>query len=194
MWQFTKFGFFSTVLKGDKYHVRARRPEHLHALVGGLHSDKAYAELPLVEEWPLADYRWRIIVDAATFSDIQELLAEAVDYANFKSELAAVPELRDLERIAHQVWHILHRDQEAYERRQRGGRPLDLFGETFQTLEADRRYFDDDDDDQEPDADDDDFWATRGWLADEVSADVAARQLDQAEREDEGGADLWDAR
>jgi hypothetical protein len=101
MWVITTRGFYSVVAHVDdstRALVRARAREDLGAL--GLVSD-----LRIVET-PNADHRWRASVDRAAWVAAVALIADAVDYPNFKS---AVAEQQGWERAEplHDVWTTL---------------------------------------------------------------------------------------
>lgn len=101
MWVFTKFGFFSAVRKGDKIAVRARRREHL---------EKLCAFLP--QKWKIetstdTDYKYRVRMAPAVWSEVLELIAEDIDYDNFKGAVERGAYLDAL----HRVWHEMHKIQ-----------------------------------------------------------------------------------
>jgi hypothetical protein len=107
MWVITTRAFYSVVaLVDDSTRVlaRARAREDLVAL-----SDLV-SDLRIVET-PDADYRWRANVDRAAWLAAVALIAEEVDYPNFKS---AVAERQGWERAEplHEVWTTLRRLQD----------------------------------------------------------------------------------
>ena len=78
MWLCTQIGFFSVVRKSaDVYHIRARVRRDLENLKGMMAVDLG-ATLPDIQEWPAADYRWRIIVGAAAWARIGLALVSGV--------------------------------------------------------------------------------------------------------------------
>jgi hypothetical protein len=102
MWLATKHGFYSIVEKAPtNFHIRARVRqdlENLRNLIGGDWE---------ILEWPLADYRYRVIVDRKGFVEVMGALALSLDYPNFKSEIAATPDQRAKLHAFHQVWALL---------------------------------------------------------------------------------------
>lgn len=107
MWLATRYGFYSVVRKSPtEFHVRGRIRrdlENLLELTGRRHP---------IHEWPTADYRYRVIVDHRTFSELMAALALALDYPNFKEAIAATPDQREKLPAFHQVWAMLARFQE----------------------------------------------------------------------------------
>jgi len=84
MWLFTTQGFYSVVAhRGDpdRVIVRARTEEDIEAL------RRQIPELEPFED-ASADYRWRAIVSRERWRDATVQLADAIDYANFKSRVA----------------------------------------------------------------------------------------------------------
>lgn len=106
MWICSQLGFFSIVRKPDGWHVRARLRADLQGLLAA-----AGLDLP-VQEWPQADYRWRVIAEAGQVTAVFAALAASVDYPNFKSRIAALPGQRAKLEAYHGLWHELHRLQE----------------------------------------------------------------------------------
>ncbi len=87
MWLATKHCFYSIAHKQAPddgkpavYHVRARVRGDLENLL------KATGMLQEIQEWPKADYRYRIIVSQQEAFEIMNHLAESLDYSNFKSK------------------------------------------------------------------------------------------------------------
>jgi hypothetical protein len=107
MWLATKHGFYSIVHKSNgHFHVRGRVRKDLENLIAlvGLETE--------LHEWPLADYRYRVIVTRAQFTRIMAALALDLDYPNFKSQIAATPDQRGKLSAFHEIWEILSRLQE----------------------------------------------------------------------------------
>lgn len=109
MWIASKLGFYSIVIKDGHIHVRARERGDLVNLVDSLP----------VEEWPAADYRYRVRVPFADDTDramiVQDLLlsfAETIDYDNFKSAIAREPSQRSKLSAYHCIWEEMARLQE----------------------------------------------------------------------------------
>ena len=80
MWVFTASGFVSAVYKDGALQVRARDRKSLTALS----KETGAAIIPT----PLADYPYRIAITNEQFSKWVMQQAMAVDYKNFKSEIA----------------------------------------------------------------------------------------------------------
>lgn len=102
MWIATKHGFYSIVQKAPtKFHIRARVRQDLENLrkQAGIDWD--------ILEWPLADYRYRVIVDQKGFVEVMGALALSLDYPNFKSQIAATPDQRAKLDAFHQIWALL---------------------------------------------------------------------------------------
>ncbi len=122
MWVFTKYGFYSVVCarQGDGRHgqpvdasrlmVRARVREHLDALKARFPELIGACE---VQEFAGSDYACRIFVDKATWRALMPLLAEDIDYDNFKSEVARHQGAAGApyERALHDVWSTMYRLQ-----------------------------------------------------------------------------------
>lgn len=102
MWLATKHGFYSIVQKAHReYHVRARVRQDLENLL-----DLVGKELD-VQDWPLADYRYRIIVQQREISEIMAALALSLDYPNFKNQIAGSPDQRVKLDAFHEIWAIM---------------------------------------------------------------------------------------
>jgi hypothetical protein len=123
MWLFTKYGFFSVVaakqMKGQtvtrnidksRLMVRARVRKHLVNL---------QKRFPVIRELPIkedesADYRFRLIVPKEAWKQINQDLAEEIDYGNFKGLCEKSSEVDDqYTKALHEIWHIHHRLQES---------------------------------------------------------------------------------
>jgi len=102
MWIATQHGFYSIVQKKPaEYHVRGRTRQDLENLL-------ALTGLDLtIEEWPLADYRYRVITKRQGVSVIMSSLAMSLDYSNFKSTIARTPDQRDKLDAYHDTWEAL---------------------------------------------------------------------------------------
>jgi len=83
------------------YHVRARLRKDLENLA------KATALQHEIQEWPKADYRYRIIVGQQEVFEIMSHLAESLDYDNFKSMIAGSDDQRGKLHAYHDVWHTM---------------------------------------------------------------------------------------
>lgn len=102
MWIASKLGWFSIVLKGENYHIRARRKKDLENLldvVGG-------ESLPPIETWTVSDYRYRVRIPEASnlIGEVFAVLCCSVDYPNFKSMIAATPDQREKLHAYHEIW------------------------------------------------------------------------------------------
>jgi hypothetical protein len=125
MWIASKYGFFSIVLKDGHYNIRARARADLEALlvqIGAMQSECAMdpPRTYCIEHWPTADYAWRIRIPVSDddpphnmLSGLFAILADSIDYPNFKSQIAATPGQRDKLPIYHEIWHLLYDYQEA---------------------------------------------------------------------------------
>jgi hypothetical protein len=109
MWIASKLGFYSLVQKtAGEWHVRARLRADVVNLVNAVYREPA-AVVENSEEWPAADYRWRLIVtDAGELAGIFAVLADSVTYPNFKSEVAQRPDQTAKLPAYHALWHSLH--------------------------------------------------------------------------------------
>ncbi len=110
MWIASKLGFYSIVQKTPgEWHVRARTRDDLVRLAAAVYT--AGVE---IEEWPAADYRWRLIVhDPAELGAIFQALAETIDYSNFKSEVGTRPDQRPKLGAYHTLWSNLYAIQQS---------------------------------------------------------------------------------
>jgi hypothetical protein len=86
MWLCTQHGFFSIVLKGGHYHVRARERGDLARLlrVAGLNLE--------ILQSPDADYRWRVLVGQEDLDRVFGALSGSIDYGNFKGRIHDLPD------------------------------------------------------------------------------------------------------
>jgi hypothetical protein len=109
MWVFTTTGFVSAVFKDGAIQVRARDRQSLTPL-----AKQTGAEIIAT---PLADYPYRIAITNEQFSQWVSAQAMAVDYKNFKSEIADVRGY-DFAKPLNQVWSVMHEveDKKARER------------------------------------------------------------------------------
>ena len=111
MWICSRLGFFSVVRKADGlFHVRARREKDLANLAAALPK----AERPTIHTSdPHADYRFRIVTDAAGWAVLAGVLADSVDYPNFKGIIGATPDQADKLATYSDFHHAMARFQEA---------------------------------------------------------------------------------
>lgn len=107
MWIFTISGFYSIVADRQRPGhalVRARVREDIDAFC-------ARTDAPPAIETPDRDYRFRTSVPYATLAADLAAQAEAIDYPNFKSEVAA-KQGHDRARRYGRIWSVLHELQE----------------------------------------------------------------------------------
>ncbi|RME90992.1 MAG: hypothetical protein D6766_12490 [Verrucomicrobia bacterium] len=110
MWICSKLGFFSVVRKTDGWHVRARVREDLAALAGAAGVEAR------IQRWPLADYRWRLILGPEDLHRIFAALEASVDYPNFKEAIGRDPGQREKLGAYHELWTALARLQSERDR------------------------------------------------------------------------------
>ncbi len=96
MWLFTRWGFFScacTPLADESgesevdpngLSVRSRLRSHLEKLQSHLPDLVGNCE---IEEYPDSDYRYRIYVDKAIWSQVMISLCQELNYDNFREEM-----------------------------------------------------------------------------------------------------------
>ena len=102
MWIATQHGFYSIVQKApSKFHIRARVRKDLENLL------KLMAKDWKILEWPLADYRYRVIVDRKDVVEVMGALALDLDYPNFKSQIAKTPDQCAKLDAFHRIWALL---------------------------------------------------------------------------------------
>lgn len=102
MWLATQHGFYSIVQKAqDEFHVRSRLKKDLQNLLQLTEKEQ------VIHSWDGADYRYRIVVQQADFIDIMAKLALALDYPNFKSQIARLPDQREKLHAFHEIWSIM---------------------------------------------------------------------------------------
>ena len=99
MWVFTSSGFLSAVHKDGALQVRARDRKSLDAL--------AKSTGAAIIATPLADYPYRIAITNEQFSNWLSQQALAIDYKNFKSEIADTRGY-DFAKPLNKVWSVMH--------------------------------------------------------------------------------------
>lgn len=104
MWVFTTSGFVSAVYKDDALQIRARDRKSLEGL-----SKQTGAT---ITSTPLADYPYRIAITNEQFAYWVSEQALAVDYKNFKSEVADVRGY-GFAKPLNQVWSAMHDVEDA---------------------------------------------------------------------------------
>lgn len=107
MWLCTKYGFFSIVKKGapETWQVRARVAADLENLILA-----AQLENKIIPT-PEGDYCCRIVVDQAQLAAIMRLMAESIDYSNFKDCIARLPGQKKKLHAYHNFWGDMFRLQ-----------------------------------------------------------------------------------
>ena len=123
-----KYGFFSVKQdKHDRYFIRARVRHDLanlcenmqavlvvdpadpvrvlltHELPGSVPADVTTA----IQDWPNADYRYRLIVSRQALGAIFTMFADSIDYPNFKSEVSKHPDQHRHHALYHEVWRTM---------------------------------------------------------------------------------------
>ncbi len=128
MWVMTRYGFYSAVQakadgkrgkrsKGDpsRVVVRARRREHLEALIGRFPTQLGEAEILTSQ---LTDYACRIVVPTEIWVYVLgTLAAESSEYGNFKDEVHRFKGEDDPKYLAalHRVWSVMYAIQDQHE-------------------------------------------------------------------------------
>jgi len=107
MWLFTKYGFYSIVKKkfGNQvkpFQLRARKQKDLENLIR-----IAMLETKITETLQ-ADYHYRITVDEKELIWILEVLADHLDYENFKSMIAGQADQKDKLSAYHNIWAAMY--------------------------------------------------------------------------------------
>jgi hypothetical protein len=102
MWLATQHGFYSIVQKeSDLFFVRARVRKDLENLL-------ELAELNLeIQEWPDADYRYRIFVDFNTLLEVMVQFTARLDYPNFKGRVYEKEDQSHKLGAYHRVWETI---------------------------------------------------------------------------------------
>ena len=109
MWIFTPTGFVSAVYKNNNLQVRARDAQSLQELANLTASQ--------IIKTPLADYPYRVSISKESFTEWISKQIEALDYPNFKSEIASTRG-DNFAKPLNQVWSVMH-DVEDSEARSR---------------------------------------------------------------------------
>lgn len=106
MWLFTKYGMFSAVRESSKEEkgnmlIRSRKKQWLLWLM------KAFPEIDTdVIENGGTDYKYRIILDNATYEQVFSALVTEVDYTNFKGKVAGFNPDKQYAKMLHDVWDL----------------------------------------------------------------------------------------
>jgi len=99
MWVFTTSGFLSAVYKDGALQVRARDRKSLDSLTKDTGAT--------IIATPLADYPYRIAITNEQFSNWLSQQVLAIDYKNFKSEIANTRGF-GFTKPLHKVWSAMH--------------------------------------------------------------------------------------
>ena len=99
MWVFTSSGFVSAVYKDGALQVRARDRKSLAGLAKETGTE--------IIATPLADYPYRISITNEQFSTWLSQQALAIDYKNFKSEIADTRGY-GFAKPLNEVWSVMH--------------------------------------------------------------------------------------
>jgi UDP-3-O-acyl-N-acetylglucosamine deacetylase len=99
MWIFTPSGFVSAVYKEGAMQVRARDKQSLASL-------EAKTGSP-VKHTTLADYPYRLSTSHSDFANWAFEQALAIDYSNFKSEVADVRGY-GFAKTLNKIWSVMH--------------------------------------------------------------------------------------
>ena len=94
------------ILLLHSFQIRARSRGDLEKLKkhAGLSED--------VIETLHADYHYRLVVSRKELACCMEMLAEEVDYPNFKSEVARLQDQEDKLNAYHKIWGVMYGYQE----------------------------------------------------------------------------------
>jgi UDP-3-O-acyl-N-acetylglucosamine deacetylase len=107
MWVFTTSGFVSAVYKYGALQVRARDRKSLDTL--------AKVTGATIIATPLADYPYRIAITNEQFSKWLSQQATAINYKNFKSEIADTRGY-GFAKPLNKVWSVMHEVEDAQAR------------------------------------------------------------------------------
>lgn len=101
MWLFTQHGFYSIVadrkLPG-RHMIRARVRLDLENL------KKLAGITEAIQVTPDADYKYRLSIEAATLIRLMNVLANTVDYPNFKGRIGQRPDQAGRSATYHRIW------------------------------------------------------------------------------------------
>ena len=91
MWIASTLGFYSIVEKPKKgvYQIRTRQRKDLENLMLAAELDES------IDNAGGTDYQFRIYVQQDKLLKIMKILAESIEYPNFKSEVEKIPDQRD---------------------------------------------------------------------------------------------------
>lgn len=116
MWIMTTKGFFSAVRDEDnpkRVMVRARDRADLENLVAwaNKHPYAVGSQTLEIIENQGTDYPCRVFIDKRAWAVFVSDVAVEIDYTNFKSRIAEIPEQRDKGHFYHEVWAAMRRWQ-----------------------------------------------------------------------------------
>lgn len=106
MWIFTTSGFVSAVRNPNDRTIIVRSRDR-----ASLEPISSKFQTP-IKKTPLADYPYRLFLDHEKFVKWVSDEASALDYRNFKSEVAA-SRGKDFARTLGQVWSTMHQVEDA---------------------------------------------------------------------------------
>ena len=135
MWLFTKHGFYSVTearhtRKRNMKQIRSRNEIDLYNLKDALpilRKKRIYIDSK-------ADYRYRIYVTNEELSQVMALLADSLDYSNFKNKIAKVPNQAEKVGYLGRIWHIMYEYQSEHEKKSRGPKEYFDRGKGLQLL------------------------------------------------------------
>jgi hypothetical protein len=116
MWLMTPIGFFSLSRQGEHIAVRARRRDHLEALLDrfpdlrGGDAGSAY-----ILATPKADYPYRIMADREKVASAVYSMILQMDWSNFKAEAERVGGWNSYTDALHRVWQLMLTTEEKEE-------------------------------------------------------------------------------
>jgi hypothetical protein len=119
MWLMTPIGFFSLSRQGDHIAVRARRRDHLEALLDRFPNLRAGDEPPYIPPHILAtlkaDYPYRVMADREKLASAVYTMILQMDWSNFKAEAERVGGRNSYTDALHRVWQVMLTTEEEEE-------------------------------------------------------------------------------
>jgi hypothetical protein len=106
MWLFTRLGFFSVSVQGQKVIIRARSKQHLQALRQRVGSRKWQ-----IVASPHNDYGWRMVLTMEVWAGCVSELVKEQTWGNFKDEVKRFSTDRDYLDALHDIWLVMFRYQ-----------------------------------------------------------------------------------
>jgi hypothetical protein len=102
MWLFTELGFYSIVKKGAVWHLRGREWQDLENVATRLPGN------PEVQDsFPGSDYPFRLLLNGKQKAAFFKLIEGTVEYGNFKSRVAEMPDQQHKLPALHDVWETM---------------------------------------------------------------------------------------